>query len=304
MANEAGCCEGEGRAATVAVLVLSVIVFMVNIYAMLAATGIHAYYWIMTYHLVGTIGVMVATSVYACRCCGEGGFPLRRLGQALAAYVALCGVVCFVVVLAAKDGAIEDNCAETRKCDASYLIGCPKENQNFHQCADDPNFLEEILDIDACGGGKLYAPKWHNYCDNKNYDYCRTFCTKKACTDYCNPLSDHDKDQCGDRSDCYTITQFLEQHVIPTCIFLILFLLVPAAALAGVAVQAKEPERVNPSHPSIEMPPIVAAVPLPAGMQPYQAQPGQPPQMVPAPVMATVQEPQAKVVNEANATML
>ena len=52
------------------------------------------------------------------------------------------------------------------------------------------------------------------------------------------------------------------------------------------------------------MPPIVAAVPLPAGMQPYQAQPGQPPQMVPAPVMATVQEPQAKVVDGANATML
>ena len=55
-------------------------------------------------------------------------------------------------------------------------------------------------------------------------------------------------------------------------------------ALQGVAVQAKEPER-DPSHPSIEMrqmPPIVAAVPLPAGMQPYQAQPGQPPQMVPA----------------------
>lgn len=305
MANEAGCCEGEGRSAAVAVLVLSIIVFMVNIYAMLAATGIHAYYWIMTYHLVGTIGVLVATSAYACRCCGEGGFPLRRLGQALAAYVALCGFVCFVVVLAAKDGAIEDNCAETRKCDVSYLIPCPKENQEFHQCAEDPNWIEEILDVDACGGGKMYAPKWRNPgCDNDDYDYCRTFCTKKACTDYCNPLSDHDKDQCGDRSDCYTITQFLEKHLIPTCIFLILFLLVPAAALAGVTVQAKEPERVNPSHPSIEMPPIVAAVPLPVGMQPYQAQPGQPAQMVPAPVMATVQEPQAKVVNEANATML
>ena len=80
----------------------------------------------------------------------------------------------------------------------------------------------------------------------------------------------------------------------------------PAAALAGVAVQAKEPERVNPSIEmrQKQMPPIVAAVPLPAGMQPYQAQPGQPPQMVPAPGMATVQEPQAKVVNEANATML
>ena len=92
--------------------------------------------------------------------------------------------------------------------------------------------------------------------------------------------------------------------MIRTCVVVILFLLVPAAALAGVAVQAKEPERVNPSQPSIEMPPIVAAVPLPAGMQPYQAQPGQPPQMVTAPVMATVQEPQAKAVDGANATML
>ena len=305
MAEQAGCCEGEGRAATVAVLVLSIIVFMANIYAMVVAIDIHAYYWIMTYHFVGTIGVLVATSVFACRCCGEGGFPLRRLGQALAAYVVLCGFVCFVAVLAAKDGAIEDNCAESRECDLSVLFSCPKENQEFHQCAEDPNWIEEILDVDACGGGKMYAPKWRNPgCDNDDYDYCRTFCTKKACTDYCNPLSDHDKDQCGDRSDCYTITQFLDQHLIPTCIFLILFLLVPAAALAGVAVQAKEPERVNPSQPSIEMPPIVAAVPLPVGMQPYQAQPGQPPQMVPAPVMATVQEPQAKVVDGANATML
>ena len=306
MAEQAGCCEGEGRAATVAVLVLAILVFMANIYAMIMATDIHAYYWIMTYHFVGTIGVLVATSVYACRCCGEGGFPLRRLGQALAAYVVLCGVVCFVAVLAAKDGAIEDNCAETRECDVSYLITCPKENQEFHQCAEDPNWIEEILDVDACGGGKLYAPKWRNWgCDHpKDYDYCRTFCTKKACTDYCNPFSDHHKDQCGDRSDCYTITQFLEQFLIRTCVVVILFLLVPAAALAGVAVQAKEPERVNPSIEMRQMPPIVAAVPLPAGMQPYQAQPGQPPQMVPAPVMATVQEPQAKVVNEANATML
>ena len=35
MAEQAGCCEGEGRAATVAVLVLSIIVFMANIYAMI-----------------------------------------------------------------------------------------------------------------------------------------------------------------------------------------------------------------------------------------------------------------------------
>ena len=74
MANEAGCCEGEGRAATVAVLVLSIIVFMANIYAMIVAIDIHAYYWIMTYHFVGTIGVLVATSVFACRCCGEAVF--------------------------------------------------------------------------------------------------------------------------------------------------------------------------------------------------------------------------------------
>ena len=305
MANEAGCCEGEGRAATVAVLVLAILVFMANIYAMIMATDIHAYYWIMTYHFVGTIGVLVATSVYACRCCGEGGFPLRRLGQALAAYVVLCGVVCFVAVLAAKDGAIEDNCAESRECDLSVLFGCPKENQGFYQCVDDPDPVEQVLNDNTCGG-KLYAPKWHNWgCDRDDDKYlCRAFCTKKACTDYCNPFSDHHKDQCGDRSDCYTITQFLEQFLIRTCVVVILFLLVPAAALAGVAVQAKEPERVNPSIEMRQMPPIVAAVPLPAGMQPYQAQPGQPPQMVPAPVMATVQEPQAKVVNEANATML
>ena len=304
MANEAGCCEGEGRAATVAVLVLSIIIFMANIYAMIMASYIHAYYWIMTYHFVGTIGVLVATSVYACRCCGEGGFPLRRLGQALAAYVVLCGLVCFVAVLAAKDGAIEDNCKETIKCDATYLIDCPKANQDFLQCADDPNLVEKLLHEDACGGGKLYAPTWGNWgCDNDDYDYCRVFCTKKACTDYCNPWSDHHKKQCGDRSDCYTIEQWLDV-LIRWCVAVILVLLVPAAALAGVAVQAKEPERVNPSQPSIEMPPIVAAVPLPAGMQPYQAQPGQPPQMVPAPVMATVQEPQAKVVDGANATML
>jgi hypothetical protein len=307
MAEQAGCCEGEGRAATVAVLVLSIIVFMANIYAMIVAIDIHAYYWIMTYHFVGTIGVLVATSVFACRCCGEGGFPLRRLGQALAAYVVLCGVVCFVAVLAAKDGAIEDNCAESRECDLSVLFGCPKENQGFYQCVDDPDPVEQVLNDNTCGG-KLYAPKWHNWgCDRDDDKYlCRAFCTKKACTDYCNPLSDDDEDQCGDRGDCYTIEQWLDS-LIRTCVVVILFLLVPAAALAGVAVQAKEPERVNPSHPSIEMrqmPPIVAAVPLPAGMQPYQAQPGQPPQMVPAPVMATVQEPQAKVVNEANATML
>ena len=78
----------------------------------------------------------------------------------------------------------------------------------------------------------------------------------------------------------------------------------PDSRIGCAQVQAKEPERVNPSIEMRQMPPIVAAVPLPAGMQPYQAQPGQPPQMVPAPVMATVQEPQAKVVNEANATML
>ena len=42
MANEAGCCEGEGRSAAVAVLVLSIIVFMVNIYAMIMAQSIHA----------------------------------------------------------------------------------------------------------------------------------------------------------------------------------------------------------------------------------------------------------------------
>ena len=306
MAEQAGCCEGEGRAATVAVLVLSIIVFMANIYAMIWSMGIHAYYWIMTYHFVGTIGVLVATSVYACRCCGEGGFPLRRLGQALAAYVVLCGVVCFVAVLAAKDGAIEDNCAESRECDLSVLFGCPKENQGFYQCVDDPDPVEQVLNDNTCGG-KLYAPKWHNWgCDRDDDKYlCRAFCTKKACTDYCNPLSDDDEDQCGDRGDCYTIEQWLDS-LIRTCVVVILFLLVPAAALAGVAVQAKEPERVNPSIEmrQMQMPPIVAAVPLPAGMQPYQAQPGQPPQMVPAPVMATVQEPQAKVVNEANATML
>ena len=67
MANEAGCCEGEGRSAAVAVLVLSIIIFMANIYAMIMAQSIHAYYWIMTYHFVGTIGVLVATSVFACR---------------------------------------------------------------------------------------------------------------------------------------------------------------------------------------------------------------------------------------------
>ena len=165
MAEQAGCCEGEGRAATVAVLVLSIIVFMANIYAMVAAIDIHAYYWIMTYHFVGTIGVLVATSVFACRCCGEGGFPLRRLGQALAAYVVLCGVVCFVAVLAAKDGAIEDNCAESRECDLSVLFGCPKENQGFYQCVDDPDPVEQVLNDNTCGG-KLYAPKWHNWgCD-------------------------------------------------------------------------------------------------------------------------------------------
>jgi len=189
----------------------------------------------------------------------------------------------------------------------SVLFSCPKENQEFYQCVDDPDPVEQVLNDNTCGG-KLYAPKWHNWgCDRDDDKYlCRAFCTKKACTDYCNPLSDDDEDQCGDRGDCYTIEQWLDS-LIRTCVVVILFLLVPAAALAGVAVQAKEPERVNPSHPSIEMrqmPPIVAAVPLPAGMQPYQAQPGQPPQMVPAPVMATVQEPQAKVVNEANATML
>ena len=80
MAEQAGCCEGEGRAATVAVLVLSIIVFMANIYAMVVAIDIHAYYWIMTYHFVGTIGVLVATSVYACRCCGEGGFSAAAPG--------------------------------------------------------------------------------------------------------------------------------------------------------------------------------------------------------------------------------
>ena len=60
-----------------------------------------------------------------------------------------------------------------------------------------------MLNDNTCGG-KLYAPKWHNWgCDRDDDKYlCRAFCTKKACTDYCNQLSDDDEDQCGDRGDC------------------------------------------------------------------------------------------------------
>ena len=94
MAEDQGCCAGQGRAATISVLVLSIIVFFLNIVAMLYALQINAYYWIMAYHLAGTVCVLTATSVYACKCCGEGGFPLRRLGQVMFMYAACCGVVC------------------------------------------------------------------------------------------------------------------------------------------------------------------------------------------------------------------
>ena len=155
----------------------------------------------------------------------------------------------------------------------------------------------------------MYYPKWQNHgCyDVDDDELCRAFCSKKACTDYCNPLSDHDADQCGDRHDCLTITQYIEKYVIPWCVAVVVILLVPAIALAGSAVTAKEPERVRPglTLEMREMPPIVAAVAIPAGMEPYQAYPGQPPQMVPAAAVTGAPPPvEAKVISEEGAMML
>ena len=112
-----GLLRGRGHAAaTVAVLVLSIIVFMANIYCPMVV--LIEYSRVLLDHDVplrgddrgprGDVGLRLPVL-------RRGGFPLRRLGRALAAYVVLCGVVCFVAVLAAKDGAIEDNCAESRE---------------------------------------------------------------------------------------------------------------------------------------------------------------------------------------------
>jgi len=311
MAEDQGCCAGQGRAATISVLVLSIIVFFLNIVAMLYALQINAYYWIMAYHLAGTVCVLTATSVYACKCCGEGGFPLRRLGQVMFMYAACCGVVCLVVVLSVKHQAIADNCAETIECDVRIRVPaegeCSKPNREFYQCINKDDDALTILDDNTCGSGKMYCPKWQPHGCHDDDELCLAFCTKKACIDYCRPWSEDDADQCSDRHDCFTFTQYIEMYTIPWCVAAVVILLVPALALAGSAVAAKEPERVRPglTLEMREMPPIVAAVAIPAGMQPYQAYPGQPPQMVPAAAVAGAAPPvEAKVISEEGAMVL
>ena len=81
-----------------------------------------------------TLGLLVATSVFACRCCREGGFPQRRLlAPSLAAYVVLHLAVCASPSAPPRTPSISA-CAVLVAVRRASLFSCPKENQDFYQC--------------------------------------------------------------------------------------------------------------------------------------------------------------------------
>ena len=62
----------------------------------------------------------------------------------------------------------------------SVLFGCPKENQGFYQCVDDPDPVEHVLNDNTCGGKPSLEVAQLGLRPRRRQIASAAFCTKRV----------------------------------------------------------------------------------------------------------------------------